>query len=330
MLPDRLRHHRKAVAGRATRAGAGQRDHPLGRGSAGGLRAPVDGGRGQSTPGSYANACSPQRAQRALFLAEDIDKLEQAIRDLGEVRMVCIDPITSYMGSGKRFNSHRATDVRSQLHPLACLAERCPHTAFALITHPAKNASARAALDAFIGSQAFIAAARVGHYLFEEMGEPEDDGSRAPTGRILYSTPKHTNSAEPPILAYRIEWNVKIGFDAEVGEDIMSARVVWEPELINMRSEEARLANIPKAVDGRKMRTVSAKAFLRGILAGGPVEQKTVIESGAEFDLSYEQLYYALKKGGIGDTFQPKDGGSHPGHYWALKKDLPEDGEAAR
>ena len=46
-------------------------------------------------------------------------------------------------GHDKGFDSHRATDVRSQLTPLKKLAERT-EVCFSAVTHPPKNASTRA------------------------------------------------------------------------------------------------------------------------------------------------------------------------------------------
>jgi DNA polymerase bacteriophage-type len=134
------------------------------------------------------------------LLSEDLDKLEQAIIDVGDVRLVAIDPITAFMGSGKHFDSHRATDVRSQLGPLGLLAEKL-NVAFSTVTHPPKNASQRA-IDHFIGSQAYIAVARIGHICIDEM-EDGDNGPRRPTGRLLFANPKNNFSALVPTLAYR-------------------------------------------------------------------------------------------------------------------------------
>jgi hypothetical protein len=73
-----------------------------------------------------------RNARDELFLlAEDLDKLEAACRDIGDVRLITIDPITAYMGSGRGFDSDRATDVRSQLAPLKDLAERLDICIFA-------------------------------------------------------------------------------------------------------------------------------------------------------------------------------------------------------
>src|SRR5262249_35185706 len=191
--------------------------------------------------------------------------------------------------------SHRATDVRSQLHPLKVSAEKLD-IAFSAITHPPKNAAARAVLDNFIGSQAFIAAARVGHYCVEELGEEDDRGFRRPTGRVFYTVPKFSHSAPVPTLMFRKEV-VRVGTDPDTGFPIEAPRLVWEGS-VDLPAEEAVAANKPAGHDGRKAKTASVREFLRDILAAGPVLQKIVVERGAEKGFSLPQLRRALK--GIG------------------------------
>jgi hypothetical protein len=132
----------------------------------------------------FLKAIKKDNTERMFLLSEDLKSLEQMIRDVGNVGLVTIDPITAFMG---KINSHQTTDVRSQLGPLKDLAERMK-VAFSTITHPPKAASARA-IDHFIGSQAFIAAGRIGHLCIEELDE---DGK--PTGRVLFAHAKHNPS----------------------------------------------------------------------------------------------------------------------------------------
>jgi hypothetical protein len=127
--------------------------------------------------------------ERMFLLNEDLEELERMIKDTGDVGLLTIDPITAYMGG--KVDSHRATDVRGQLGPLADLAERM-NVALSAITHPPKQSTHRA-IDHFIGSQAFIAAARVGHMAIEEVDEDEH-GHRNPTGRSLFANPKNNVS----------------------------------------------------------------------------------------------------------------------------------------
>ena len=60
--------------------------------------------------------------ERMFLLGDDLEELEQMIIQVGDVRLITIDPITAYMGSSGKLDSHRATDVRGQLGPLADLA----------------------------------------------------------------------------------------------------------------------------------------------------------------------------------------------------------------
>jgi AAA domain len=62
------------------------------------------------------------KQNRQFLLAEDLVKLEQVIAQIGNVGLICIDPITAYMGG--KMDSHKATEVRSQLGPLKDFAER--------------------------------------------------------------------------------------------------------------------------------------------------------------------------------------------------------------
>src|SRR5262249_49590567 len=146
--------------------------------------------------------------------------------------LVTIDPITAYMGSGRGFDSHRATDVRSQLTPLKELAERTG-VCFSAITHPPKNASARA-IDHFIGSQAYIAAARIGHLCIPEMKDTPE-GKRK-SGRYLFANPAVNIKEEQATLAYRIE-PVELGQDEE-GAPITTSVIRWEG-MVEITAQEA-------------------------------------------------------------------------------------------
>jgi hypothetical protein len=221
------------------------------------------------------------------LLAEDLDKLEMACADLGDVRLVTIDPITAFMGHGRGFDSHRASDVRSQLFPLSRLAERLDIAS--IVTHPPKNAATRTALDSFIGSQAFIAAARVGHYCIAELGEEDERGFRRPIGRVLFTTPKASHSVQPQTLAFRREV-VRVGYDSEVGEWIEVPHVVWDPASVDITADEAIAGNKSGLGDRRKARTAPVREFLRDILAAGPVLYKTVVERGAAKGFTVDQL----------------------------------------
>jgi DNA polymerase bacteriophage-type len=265
--------------------------------------------------------CVRRNERDELFLlGQDLDKLELACRQLGDVSLVNIDPITAFMGSGRGFDSHRATDVRSQLHPLAKLAERL-NIAFGAVTHPPKGAASRAALDSFIGSQAFIAAARVGHYCIAELGPEDDRGFRRPTGRILFTTPKASHSAQPLTLAFRREV-VRIGYDAQAGEWIEAPRIVWDPQPLDLTADEAIASNREARGDGRKMRLAPVREFLRDLLANGPMLVKTITERGAALGFKLSQLRRARQDIGA-KAFKRQGGNLDSPWMWAMPEHVP-------
>jgi putative DNA primase/helicase len=264
-----------------------------------------------------------RNARDELFLlGEDLEKLEQAIHDLGNVRLVGLDPITAFMGHGKGFDSHRVTDVRSQLHPLSRLAEKVG-VAFSAVTHPSKNAGTRSAIDSFIGSTAFIGAARVGHYCIAELDAEDDYGRRRPTGRILFTTPKFSHSRPMPTLAYRIE-TVCIGWDIKQERDIIAPRIAWEGEPVDITADEAIAANKMTAGDGRKARAATVREFLRELVANGPVLAKAAIEQGAARGFSIDQLKRARQKIGV-VVFKRRGEHLSSPWLWAMPEHVPSD-----
>jgi putative DNA primase/helicase len=130
---------------------------------------------------------------RASFnLAADLALLEQEIKRCGDVRLVVIDPVSSYMG---KVDSHKNADVRGVLEPIGEMAERL-RVAVLAITH--LNKGDGKAINRFIGSIAFIAAARAA---FTVVKDPDDE-----TGtRRLFLQVKNNIAASQPGLALRLE-----------------------------------------------------------------------------------------------------------------------------
>jgi putative DNA primase/helicase len=97
-----------------------------------------------------------QGGERTFDLQADLILLEQKIAEIGDVSLVCIDPITSYLGN---VDSHKNADLRRVLEPVGRMAERA-RVGIVSVTHFAKpNGNATRALHRFIGSIAFVAAA---------------------------------------------------------------------------------------------------------------------------------------------------------------------------
>jgi putative DNA primase/helicase len=247
------------------------------------------------------------KSKRQFLLGEDLDQLEKAVADVGNVGLITIDPITAYMGG--KMDSHKTTEVRSQLGPLKDFAERV-NVAISTITHPPKSAGQKA-IDHFIGSQAFIAAGRIGHVCVEETEEEENDEDggkrgkkeRIKTGRILFANAKNNPHTTMPTLAYRIE-EIIVGQDPKAGDNIAAPRVVWDGEPVDVSADEAVAAAGNGAAESSARGGVQAKvqAFLCDILKDAPVPQKQIEEEAARQGFSANQLRTAKEKLAIAST----------------------------
>jgi AAA domain/RepB DNA-primase N-terminal domain len=235
------------------------------------------------------------KQQRQFLLVEDLAKVEEAIAQIGNVGLICIDPITAYMGG--KTDSHKATEVRSQLGPLKDFAERT-NVALSAITHPPKNASAKA-IDHFIGSQAFIAAARVGHACFEEFEEDEETGEKHPTGRKLFANVKHNAHRQMLTLAYKIE---ELIIYPERFLQIKTAHVVWEKEAVDISADQAIAATRSVAKAAKEEEPASELMdLLRTMLdaGGGWCKQTDIAKQAKALGYSDRELATARKKSGI-------------------------------
>jgi hypothetical protein len=236
---------------------------------------------------------------RQFLLNEDLYRLEYLVKKIGNVGLVTLDPITAYMGG--KLDSHRATDVRAQLGPLKDFAER-HNTAVSTITHPPKKTGQRA-IDHFIASQAFIAACRVGHLSIPEMEEGEEP---RPTGRILFTTVRHSASAPMPTLAYRKE-TVFVDNAGNV------PRVMWEGES-NITADAAVAAAAGKKSSDQQLKV---QAFLHEILKDGkPVLQKEIEAAAKAEGFTEKQLRTARERLGIHTN--KEEGKMGGGWFWQL------------
>jgi putative DNA primase/helicase len=188
---------------------------------------------------------------RASFnLAADLALLEQEIKRCGDVGLVVIDPISSYMG---KIDSHKNTDVRGVLEPIGEMAERL-RVAVLAITH--LNKSDGKAINRFIGSIAFIAAARAA---FTVVKDPDDEtGAR----RLLLQV-KNNIAAPQPGLAFRLE-------QREVAAGVIGSSVAWDDSaLITWTADQALNSGGQNVEQTAKDDAVE---FLRDVLADGAVD----------------------------------------------------------
>jgi len=190
-----------------------------------------------------------EHGNRSTFsLQADLELLGQKIEELGDVRLVGIDPVTAYLGD---VDSHNTADVRAMLTPLSEFAEKHSVTVCG-ITHPPKNTGGKA-MNAVTGSVAFVAAARAAFLFILDTA----------ADRTLMLPIKSNLSPEKGGLAFRIAQRL-------ITDDILAPHIVWDGDPVSMTADEAMAAE-----NGRNLDPTAkddAVEFLSGLLANGPMK----------------------------------------------------------
>jgi RecA-family ATPase len=239
------------------------------------------------------------KGHQTFNLQIDLALLEQEIAKIGDVALVIIDPISSYMG---KTDSHKNSEVRGALEPLSEMAERLK-VAILSITHFSKAGSGGGntkALHRFIGSIAFVGAPRAAFAVIEDADNE---------GRMLVLHAKNNMAPKPQGLAYRLLQTI-------VCDNIVASYVEWDSESVTISANEA----LGAAETSSNSRTAREKAedFLRDRLASGPVPQKDVKADADGAGIAWATIRRAKEHLGI----EPHKDGMGGGWTWALPKVL--------
>lgn len=158
--------------------------------------------------------------RRGFNLSTDIPKLVVKMYELGDVRLVIIDPISAYFGST---DSHKNAEVRTLLLPLQQAAQEMG-AAILGISHLTKSEG----MDVLLrtqGSVGIVAAARA---VFG-VGKDKDD-----PGKRYFMPLKNNLATDMNGFSYRIEEFCLPGTDPL----IRTSRVMWDNELVTQNAED--------------------------------------------------------------------------------------------
>jgi putative DNA primase/helicase len=227
----------------------------------------------------FVRSVTDKGKDRSFNLGADIKQLGELCDRLGDVVLVVIDPITSYLGN---IDSHRTGDVRAVLEPLGNWAEQA-RVAVLAISHPPKAAQAKA-INAITGSLAFVAAARV---VMVAIADPETKG------RSLLLPVKINIGQSPKGLGYRIEGRTVEGSKGPIA----TSAIAWDDKEVTLTADEALNS---RREPGRPVKAANeAEAFLRGRLGFGAVPAKDVVEEAEAEGFSKRTLDRAKANLGV-------------------------------
>lgn len=208
--------------------------------------------------------------------AKDMERLREAINQIGGVSLLVIDPIVTAVTG----DMHKANDVRRSLQAIVDFAAEM-NCAVLGITHFAKGTAGKNSAERVIGSQAFAALARMVLVAAKE----EDSQNR------VFTRAKSNNSADTGGFSYTIEAGTLPG-------GIEATRVVWGEALEG--SSRSILSEIEGDANEEAGQLGVAKQFLINTLHNGPAPSKELLEHARErFSISAITLRRAQKELGI-------------------------------
>jgi putative DNA primase/helicase len=197
-------------------------------------------------------AVPDEKGRRAFDVSRDTDRLAKYLELHPKMRLVVVDPITACLG---QTDSHKNSEVRAALHPLAEVAQRFGVCVLA-ISHLNKGTGMRA-IHRVCGSIAFTAAARVVYAVARDEQDPEGK-------RRLFVPVKNNLGNDKNGLSYGT-------VVVPIGLDIDAPKIVWGEE-VTITADEA-LAPPPEEERGA---LEEACEFLTALLAEGPVTVEKV------------------------------------------------------
>lgn len=252
------------------------------------LRPRLDAAGGDPARVHVVTAVREGDKRRTFNLQADIEELRKVVTALGDVVLIIIDPVTSYLG---RIDSHRSSDVRAALEPVGEFAATTG-VAVLLVSHPSKAVSN--AINSVTGSLAFVAMPRMVFLAVPEVG----------TERNLLLPVKNNLGPLAPGLGYRLIQRI-------VEPGIVASHVAWDAAPVRTTADEA-LAALREGNSAMR----EAREFLADALTNEPLAAATVMTMAVTQGISEITLKRARKALGVVSVKTEFDGG----WMWSLPR----------
>jgi putative DNA primase/helicase len=234
----------------------------------------------------------------------DMTVLLAAARTIPDLKLVIVDPVVLMVAG----DSHKNTEVRRSLQPLADLAIAIPCVAVG-ITHLTKGTAGRDPIERVTGSLAFAAGPR----LVLIAAKPLDAEQKRRLVRV-----KSNIGPDGDGFEYSLVQEPLVGWEGLSGQ-----RVLWGDPLTGTARELLNDIELLKDEVAATPRRSSAARFLLTLLAQGPVPVAKVREEADAAGHSWRTMQRAQGELGVVSV---KDGFS-VGWSWRLPADVPPGGE---
>jgi hypothetical protein len=232
-----------------------------------------------------------QEGVRGFNIQSDMQQLRLLARDLPELRLVVIDPVSAFLGAT---DSHNNSEVRALLSPLGKFAEDAG-VAVLMVSH--LNKGSGPANARVTGSGAFTAAPRAAYLVGTH---PEDEEK-------LIMTPIKNNIGDS-----RTAWVFEVE-SITLPSGIKSSRVKWLGRTDTITADEALEKKPERNGSGARR---EAEAFLVGALQEGPKPISEVMELARQRDIKEITLRRAFKA--VGGMSQKAAGSKNGSYLWSL------------
>ncbi len=241
--------------------------------------------------------------RETLFTLRDAAALEEGLRAHPDCRLVVVDPIGSFLGNGT--DSHRDSEVRSVLAPVARLAE-VYGPAVLVVAHRRKSVVGSAD-DQTMGSRAFTGIARAVWHVTRD--------SHNPSRRLLLPG-KNNLAVEGQGLAFTI-----------AGQSGGPASIGWESEPVNMSADDGLRQERDEAGTASETALSQARSWLQAALTDGPVASTEIFARAKAAGIAPRRLKQA--KQGLGVRSRKEGQRQDAAWYWSLPPARDEDPDPA-
>jgi len=244
-------------------------------------------------------AVRDRSGHRPFNIDRDLARLETLIGEGRDVKLVIMDPISSYVGQA---GSNNNAAIRAVLERLGEMAARL-RVAVVAVTHLNKKGG-QSAMNRVLGSIAYVAAARSAYLLTRDPSNPD---------RRLILPLKSNISRHSTGLAFGIR-------GVRIANHIDASTIEFEAEALTDTADEVLRARARPAAKPSAL--TEAEQFLRDCLADGPVPVRNVRRIAGDAGLSWATVRRAQASLGIRSTRVSEGGGGAGQWVWQLPNAL--------